>query len=441
MAVVFPFDLLRTSNSVHATSDCRAAASPAGPKARQANLGLLLFACVALAVVAAACTGSRLAGANNGWSPAAARDEVVYVGTKQGEVKALEDGGFNEIRVKWTYCVKGPSRPGDKCDTGLGGVYDAPVVGAELVYVAGADGYLHAIDKETGTAGGKGWRVAVGDRQEPKPLIAGPALDVERNRVLVGSEDGSLYAFDARPGDTISRNPDGTPTGRLAWSFPTGDKIWSTPVIRDGKVYFGSHDENVYAVDLETGQELWRFSTGGVVAGRPLLFQNLVVAGSFDKKLYGIDASSGTLVWQLEGGNWFWAGAVTDGKTIFAPSMDGNIYAVDGTGNLLWKHDMGSQIVSRPVLVSGGLVVAAKDGKVSLLNINPAVADTARETSFKKVRDTEIKAPLFADEDAVFVGAQDSTVTRLNGLTQGEVWCFDTDIPGGAVEFRDIECD
>jgi outer membrane protein assembly factor BamB len=397
---------------------------------------LALLGCVALLILLSACTAGRLRGENTGWVPAQSSDGVVYVGTKTGQVKALEDAGFEGLRVKWTYCVEWSSAARAECERGLGGVYDSPVVGASLVYVSGVDGYLYALDRESGTVQDKGWRRPVGQGPELQSLISGPALDLDRNLVVVGSEDGNLYAFDSRP-----RTFEGGTSDPLRWTFTTGDKIWSTPVIQAGVVYFGSHDHNIYALDVNSGEELWRFTTGGAVAGRPLLFNGLVIAGSFDKNLYALDARDGALRWQIGGGNWFWAGAVADEKIIFAPSMDGNVYAVDGNGTLLWKHDMGSAIVSRPVLVPRGLAVAGKNGKVSLLNTSQAVIGLKREISALFLRDAEVKAPLFADGEAVFVGAQDGTVTRVNMATQREVWCFNANSSGTAVEYKDIQCD
>ena len=110
-------------------------------------------------------------------------DGVVYIGTNQGEVKALEDGGSSDARVKWTFCVK-PSGDGSKCDEDLHGVYDSPAVGEKLVYVAGTDGYLYAIEKDSGTIGQSGWRRAVGRGQEPYPVVGGPTLVADRNLVL-----------------------------------------------------------------------------------------------------------------------------------------------------------------------------------------------------------------------------------------------------------------
>jgi outer membrane protein assembly factor BamB len=181
------------------------------------------------------------------------------------------------------------------------------------------------------------------------------------------------------------------------------------------------------------GAEEWRFTTGGVVAGKPLLFDGLVVIGSFDKNLYALEAASGVKSWEFPGGNWFWAGAVANESTIFAPNMDGNIYAVDKQGNLLWKHDLGSAIVSRPALVADALVVAAKNGRqITLLDTEPETDDADRMIDSEFVTNAEIKAPLFVSGNAVFVGTQGGTIIRLNISTDragrpnlNEAWCLD----------------
>ena len=164
------------------------------------------------------------------------------------------------------------------------------------------------------------------------------------------------------------------------------------------------------------------------MAGKPLVFDGKVIAGSFDKKLYAFSTDSGAIEWTFEADNWFWAGAVTDGSTIFAPNMDGNIYALDRNGNLLWKHNIGSSIVSPPVLVDRGLVVAAKEGRLVLLDTSAADLGLQRELSNTTLGDAEIKAPLFADGDSVYVGSQDSTVRRVE-IKAGQVimWCRHTE--------------
>ena len=384
-ALVFSIDLFHHFEGVRIIEGTLSPFRPA--LLRDTRGGPVVFVLCAILLLAATAGCARNLGGNvSGWSPATVSEGVIYVGTEQGEIVALADNGFGDVSVKFS------------SGEDISGIYNNLVISESLVFATSLDGFLYALEKEGLQLGGKGWRIPVGQDSnlEPEPLIAGPTLWTppggDGQIVLVGSEDGTLYAYDASPRDQLDQF-----AGQLLWVFPTGDKIWSTPVIRESTAYFGSHDHNVYAVYLDEDRdtrEKWRFATGGVVASRPLLFRDLVIVGSFDKKLYALDADDGTLRWTFEGDNWFWAGAVANENTIFAPSMDGNVYALDAGGNLRWKHQMGSAIVSTPVLTTGGLVVAGKNGKVSLLSTDLATLGQSQQISVFTLRDTEVKAPL-----------------------------------------------
>ena len=367
---------------------------------------LILFALILLPVLAG-CT-RNIGNESDGWNPPVSSGGVVYVATKDGEVKAFIDDGSGNLQVSWTF-------PSSLEQHGLFGVYNTPVVEGDLLYVNGIDGFLYALDKETGQLRGEGWRRPDNSFEDPEPLVAGPAYDPVHDIILSPSEDGFLYAYTAKNGNEF-------------WSpFQTGGAIWSTPAVDKGVAYFGSHDHKVYAVNLDDGDEVWSYQTKGVVAGKPLVFDGKIFAGSFDKSLYALSAKDGSVAWTIEGENWFWAGAVTDGNTIFAPNMDGNIYAIDRNGRLLWKHDVGSPIVSSPVVVPVGLVVAAKDGNLILLDTRTDNLGLQRVLFNQKIGDAEIKAPLFAVGDSVYVGSEDKTVRRIEFKTgQRNVWCLHT---------------
>ncbi len=91
-----------------------------------AALGLLLLA---------GCSPGTLTQVTVGWSPLATADGIVYVGSRFGEVKALVDNGLSGVAHKWTY------KP-QESKAGLQGVFSTPLVGKDLVYVSGLDGYL-----------------------------------------------------------------------------------------------------------------------------------------------------------------------------------------------------------------------------------------------------------------------------------------------------------
>ena len=378
------------------------------------NFCLLVLFTILIVPILAACTGN-VESKSDGWNPVVSVNGEVYIGTKSGEVIAVLDDGSGNLQDKWLF----PSNQGQE---NLSGVYNTPIVHGNLVYVNGIDGFLYAIDRETGQLTGDGWKRPESFFEEPKPLVAGPAYDPSNDIILSPSEDGKVYAYTAKNGNEF-------------WDpFLTGGPIWSTPAVQDGFAYFGSHDHKVYAVNLSDGQERWQFETEGVVAGKPLVFDGKVIAGSFDKKLYALTLEDGSAQWSLEGDNWFWAGAITDGRTIFAPNMDGNIYALDRSGNLLWKHDVGSAIVSTPVLVPNGLVVAAKDGNLLLLDTSTDNLGLRRVLFNQKIGDADIKAPLFAVGDSVYVGSQDKTVRRIDFKGgQRNVWCLDTQGEAGCL--------
>ena len=359
------------------------------------RVGLLAVALL-LVLSAAACTGD-IGGVSSGWNAVAVGNEVVYVGTKDGRVQALTDRGDGNFPERWSYPVSPDS------DESLDGVYGTPLLASGLLYVSSESGYLYALDPENGSVSERGWRRPLGQDENLPPLVGGPAYEPVNRIVVVGSEDGSLYSYDAETGEPYWR------------PFQTGDKIWSTPVVGNVNgipaIYFGSHDGNVYALNAADGSEMWRFRTGGVVAGRPLLLDRMIIVGSFDKKLYAIDAFDGSKLWEFEGGNWFWAGAVSNGSTIFAPNMDGRIYALDRSGIKQWEFDAGAEIVSPPVLVPKGLVVANRYGDLILLDV--ARNSGQRELHRLTLGDAEIKSPIHAVGDTVYVGSDDGSARRV----------------------------
>ena len=65
------------------------------------------------------------------------------------------------------------------------------------------------------------------------PVRSSPA--VTNDAVYFGSGDGYLYAVDLQSGEE-------------KWRFKTKDRIFSSPVVAEGVVYFGSDDGYLYAL-------------------------------------------------------------------------------------------------------------------------------------------------------------------------------------------------
>ncbi len=377
-----------------------------------------LLAVAALLLGAAGCT-PNLGASTNGWGSVAAADGVAYATTLNGQVYALNDLGPGGVSTRWISTVGG--------EDGFEGAYGPPTVGRYL-YVSGIDGFLYALNTpEDGAPAEAVWRRPQGEPEDMLPLVSSPGLDEARSIVAVGSEDGGLYAYNALTGESLSWSP-----------FRTEGEVWSTPVLRNGVAYFGSQDGKVYAVSLETGAVKWQFETGAAIVSSPLIHKDKLIVGSFDRQLYALGLSDGQLRWQFSSDSWWWATPAASGRTIFAPSMDGKVYALDENGTLLWEYDLGAPIVSSPVLLERGLVVATVDGNLSVLRATEVSHGEAQEIASLRVGNAEVKAPLWRlpdrvsaglpePADSVYVGSDDGTVRRVQVLSGINImWCYDT---------------
>ena len=125
----------------HHFEDARSTEGPPTPvkpallrdtRSRQFLIGL----CVILLIAATAGCARNLGGDISGWSPATASEGLVYVGTKQGDVKSLADNGFGDVSLRAT---SGEVVPG---------IHNNLVIGESLVFATASDGFLYALEKE-----------------------------------------------------------------------------------------------------------------------------------------------------------------------------------------------------------------------------------------------------------------------------------------------------
>ena len=152
----------------------------------------------------------------------------------------------------------------------------------------------------------------------------------------------------------------------LKWSFgfPASTRARSQPSIAMGAVFVGSQDGTVYAFDLETGCVRWTFAaraevrTGITLGSRGPEGIPTAYFGDIIANLYAVDANTGELIWQTSADEHHSATltgtpAFTDGnlyvpvsslEVVTAANPDyacctfrGHVMAVDGNdGSVLW---------------------------------------------------------------------------------------------------------
>jgi outer membrane protein assembly factor BamB len=176
----------------------------------------------------------------------------------------------------------------------------------------------------------------------------------------VGSDDGSLWAFDAATGEPL-------------WHDPVGGQVRSSPAVADGRVVFGSSNGFVYADDALSGYHLWSYAIGGNVTAPPLIVGSTVYIGSRGGTFAAIDAVTGTLLWKAN--PWgMWGGAASAKGIVYVGSEQSKVFAYDAvTGVLIWSKGLGARVRSTPSVADGKVFVGTDAGTVVALD-----ADTGR---------------------------------------------------------------
>ena len=323
-------------------------------------------------------------------------------------------------RVKWTFAT------GDR-------IVSSPVQSGGVVYFGSDDGYIYAVDAASGR---KRWSRRTGGPVASTPAIADGTL-------YVGSYDGHFYALDAA-------------SGALRWRFTTSgerrfeakglhgllpkqqtiadpfDVFLSSPVVAQGRVYFGSGDGNIYALDVRTGEVAWTFATGDVVHASPAYADGVLYVGSWDSRLYALDAASGAERWRFQGGvdpvihnqvGFQSSPAVVDG-VVYVGCRDSKLYAIDAaTGRELWHYDnAGSWVIASPAVARGRVMFATSDSSRYLV----VDAKSGRELLAQQGRAFMFSSPVVAGS-VVLIGVLNGTL-EARDFDSGELlWSFATE--------------
>jgi outer membrane protein assembly factor BamB len=254
------------------------------------------------------------------WAGATFAEGTVYAGGQDGQLHAVD---ARSGRKRWSFKAGGPIRT-------------RPTVAGADLYFQADDGFLYKLGAGSGEVR---WRVRVVERpierlpfDNPKSRYDrfGSDVTVAGGRLYLGTHDGRVVAIDPARGEK-------------AWEFASGDSVLAAPAVESGRVYFGSFDGFVYALEAETGKLIWKRDTKGAVVSTPAVVGDRVVVGNRSYDLVGLDARSGEPLWTRY--VWFsWvesSAAARDGVVYIGSSDAAAVYAFDArTGERRWKTDV-----------------------------------------------------------------------------------------------------
>ena len=138
----------------------------------------------------------------------------------------------------------------------------------------------------------------------PKPYVPTPPV-LAGGVVFVAGDDGKLRAIDSA-------------NGQLKWQFTTDGPIKASPSVAENRAYVGSGDGNVYCLEAATGRLLWKFRASpvdrlimvygnltstwpvntGVLVHEGVAYFGAGIIDCDGTYVYALDAKTGKIKWQ-----------------------------------------------------------------------------------------------------------------------------------------------
>jgi outer membrane protein assembly factor BamB len=284
----------------------------------------------------------------------------------------------------------------------------SPTIGKGVVYQAymhpvaclqdqaGANGFLVAWDADTGR---ERWRF------KSAPIESSPLL--KNGRLYTGSWDHRVYAINAT-------------TGKQIWSFQADDQVNTSAAYWRGRIFIASDGGTIYALSARTGRLLWSAQSQSKFGSRefwyatPTIAYGRVYIGNTDGTMYVFGAKSGKLLWARPLGTYIYGAAAVYDRRVFVGTYDGKFYALDAaTGDTIWQVDAHGAVHAAPTVMDGLVyyAVCSSCGEAAARSVarGPDSTYAVRARDGKTVwrfQDGKYANPVVADDERIYITGQ-----------------------------------
>lgn len=214
------------------------------------------------------------------------------------------------------------------------------------------------------------WEESVGNGSESyfsrlKPIAA-------YNNVYSASRAGDVIAFDDKTGKTLWQiDLSDISKERSFWDSRSPALLAGGPIAGSDKIFIGSENGKVYALDAQTGVLVWEASIKGEVISAPAVNSGVVVVNSASGVMKAFNAESGEEIWQVE-------------QDVPALTLRG---------------------ISSPVIASGGVLVGTAKGGIDVYLLDKGqqgwsteIGEATGSTELERVIDVDSLPVVFGDK-------------------------------------------
>lgn len=151
-------------------------------------------------------------------------------------------------------------------------------------------------------------------------------------------------------------------SGEQLWLFETERGVWSSPILIEDRLYFGTMDHQFHALDAETGDQIWSLDLGGAIGAAPLYADGIFYVGTFNRTVFAVN-DEGEILADFTGQNWFWNTPVLFDDILYVADLSGRVYALDSeTLEAVWTAEVASEGIRPSPLVTDEYVIVADRG-------------------------------------------------------------------------------
>jgi len=241
-------------------------------------------------------------------------------------------------------------------------------------------------------------------------------------------------------------------TPKTLWNKSVGSGVSSyysrlKPAVGYNAIYSASRDGDVYAFELEKGKQIWHTDLSDInndagffgskkpalLSGGVLVGMKKVFIGNENGDIYALDAQTGKLIWQSK----------VKGEVIARPAIDSGILVVNTvsgvikafnatTGEDLWEVEqevppLSLRGTSTPVIASGGVLVGSASGNLNVYILETGqsgwtaqIGEASGSTELERVVDVDSSPIVFGDK--IYVISSRGNLSAIDLRSGRVVW-------------------
>ena len=265
------------------------------------------------------------------------------------------------------------------------------------------------------------WTFYAGAPVRSTPLI-------KNGTIYFGTAKGDFFAIDQK-------------TARVKWKYQTAFAIHSSASGSRGKIYFSDNKQSVYALDESDGRLVWRFDMAqkreypwrfDYYYSSPTLILGDLIIGGDDGFLYRLNQETGKLVWKFRSNGLVRSTPLVYKNTVLFGDTESTFYSLDlKSGKKIWQYKIAGDtiddykygydkrgITSSPATSGNRVVFGSRDANLYCLN-----AENGELFWIVSHEPSWIISTVAIKDSFVVTGTSDGRFVQALNLTTGrEIW-------------------